>query len=190
MTNPVWSLGSKCTVGNHSNVNTVVLQPKYPKSIVIKLKKHGHEHRANAQPVLLSLRRIFDVTTGWVIDWNFNNGTKSTACVCFFGLLLWVFFVFFLIQIGTSSGSKIYYALSWMLNLTWFNQILNLVVTGSWKSSGWKRPWKIIWSNVSQKRKPRWDYLAPCPVASWKPPVMESLAYPCGGCSCDWLVSL
>lgn len=95
-----------------------------------------------------------------------------------------------LVHIGTSSGSRISYALSWMLNLTWFKQILGLVVLGSWKSPGWKGPWKIIWSNLLWKRKPRWDYLALCPVASSKPSVMESLAYPCGGCTCDWLFLL
>lgn len=33
------------------------------------------------------------------------------------------------------------------------------------------------------KREPRWNYLAPCPIASWKCPVLGILPSPSGGCS-------
>lgn len=44
--------------------------------------------------------------------------------------------------------------------------------TESHNSLGWKGSSKMIWPNLSWKRKPRWHYLAPCPIASWKTPVM------------------
>lgn len=55
---------------------------------------------------------------------------------------------------------------------------------------GRKEPWKIIWSNLSWERDTRWDYLAYCPVTSWKPLVMGIPPNPWGGCSCEWLISL
>lgn len=36
----------------------------------------------------------------------------------------------------------------------------------------------------------RWDHLPPCPITSWKPPVMEIPPHPWGGCSSHWLFSL
>lgn len=38
---------------------------------------------------------------------------------------------------------------------------------------GWKGTQKIIWSNVSWEREPRWDYLTSCPTPSWKHPVIR-----------------
>ena len=43
-------------------------------------------------------------------------------------------------------------------------------------SLGWKWPRKTIWSNLSWEGEPRWDYLAPCPMASWKPPVLWTMS--------------
>lgn len=46
---------------------------------------------------------------------------------------------------------------------------------------GWKGPVKIIWSGLSWKREHRGDYLAPCPAASWEPPVVVTPPHPWGG---------
>lgn len=52
---------------------------------------------------------------------------------------------------------------------------------------GWKGPWKIVWSSLSWERNTRWGYLAPCPIAPWKPSVMGTPPHPWGGCSVnDW----
>lgn len=37
-------------------------------------------------------------------------------------------------------------------------------------------------------RGPRWDYLACCPIAPWKPPVLDTLPHPWGACSSGWLM--
>lgn len=42
-------------------------------------------------------------------------------------------------------------------------------------------------SNILWENKPRWDYLAPCPIASGKPPETEILPHALGGCSSGWL---
>lgn len=105
--NWVCLLGSRCAAKNHSNVNTVVLQAENPKSIVMKLKKHGHEHRCKC-PVLLSLRSIFANTIGNSNDYTLKFSQNQ----------LHVVFLAVLVHIDTSSGSRISYALNWMLNLT------------------------------------------------------------------------
>lgn len=43
---------------------------------------------------------------------------------------------------------------------------------------------------IHGKSKPRWDYLAPCPIASWKSQVMGVLPDPWGGCSQERLFIL
>lgn len=177
MRNPVCPLGSRCTVRNQSNVNTVVSKISSDKAekawtwAQMEMPNQSYCHWEVS--LLLSLDRWYIKILTMVQNW-LHVGLFLVVLVC----------------IGTTSGSRICYVCSWMLNLTWFNQILGLVVIGSWKSPGWKGLQKIICSNFLWKRKPRWDYLAPCPVASWKLPVMGSLAYPCGSCSCDWLFSL
>lgn len=48
----------------------------------------------------------------------------------------------------------------------------------------------IISSSLLWERKPRWNYTAPSSTASWKLPVMGTLAYTWGGCFSEWLFSL
>lgn len=54
------------------------------------------------------------------------------------------------------------------------SSLLHSEVGFSWKSPGWKRSRKIIWSNLSWKKELRWHYLAPFPVTSWKHPGMRT----------------
>lgn len=38
----------------------------------------------------------------------------------------------------------------------------------------------LIWFSLSWEEEPRWDYLALCPISSWKPPVIGTLPRPWG----------
>lgn len=67
---------------------------------------------------------------------------------------------------------------------------LNHWTKKSKNSPGRKGPWKIICSNLLWERDTRWDYLAPCPITSYKPLVMGTPPHPWGGCSSEWLISL
>lgn len=49
------------------------------------------------------------------------------------------------------------------------------------------RNFKTLSGTISfMEKEPRWDYLAPCPTASQKPPVMKTLQQPVKGSSREW----
>jgi len=44
------------------------------------------------------------------------------------------------------------------MHCCWFTFLWVDRTVKSQNRPGWKGPWKIIWSNLSRKRKPGWDY--------------------------------
>lgn len=52
-----------------------------------------------------------------------------------------------------------------------FKGFVCIRIIESQNSPDWKGPQKTTWSNLWWERKPRWHYLAPHPIASWKPSV-------------------
>lgn len=71
----------------------------------------------------------------------------------------------------------------------WDTSQKGMKLTESTTKAGGDLEWQI-WSNLSWERKPRWVYPTPCPLSSWKAPLVGSTPHLWGGWSHEWLFSV